>query len=517
MAFKSIMYPDDEYPAIIADTPPEYFNDLNLDKIIEAVISENRLEYLRGYYQTPVASARIILYRQMTMKELYDRDLFNVLLAFSENIRDIESRHIKICGNLDSGASYRNTVLEKSRLYAAAFDYCSKVKELRAYLTEKKLKSEGLKSFLQSLSVYTESENFISIEKETRRIRDIFSSLIYTINIDQNKITVDRYSGEREYKNKIERIFEKFKDNENDLLKFKKIDDRFAEHVETGILNIVAARIYRDEFSQIETFCNQYWDFIAPSIKLFAKEIMFYIAYLNYTEKFKNNGLRFCIPELTEDLSGFFVKDAFDPALAEKLIRNGAKIVCNDISVNEKERIIIVTGANQGGKTTFARMFGQISYLASLGCCVPGACASLSVPDNIFTHFEKQENILSLEGKLSEDILRINSILSEATSKSVIIVNEFLSSTSADDAIAIGKDLLERISRVNCLCLFVTFIYELYENKDNIVSMKVLIEQENPEKRTYKIVREKPDGKAYAFFLAEKFRITEEALIERIK
>ncbi len=365
------------------------------------------------------------------------------------------------------------------------------------------------------LDSYVTSAAFQRLLTDTAALKASLASVRYTLLIGNGFITVKAVENEPDYGAEIQADFEKFRQGAAADHSFKFSDFAQMNHIEAGVLDRVA-RLYPETFAELDTFAGRNTDFFNPTLQRFDREVQFYIACIAHMRRLSSAGLPLCYPKVSTQSKEERVSQCYDLALANVLLGQKHSIVTNDFHLDGRERLFIVSGPNQGGKTTFARTFGQLHYLAAIGYPVPAANARLFLFDRLFAHFEREEDIHNLRGKLHDDLHRIRETLSLATPDSIIVLNEVFNSTSLKDAVFLSTEVLKKIIDLDAICVCVTFIDELARLSKNTVSMASNVKPEDVAQRTFKITRRPPDGLAYAISVAEKYRLTYPQLRERL-
>jgi len=480
--------------------PPPFFRDLNLDQIV-AKITARWTEYdLVPFFNSGLADLDAIRYRQEVMRELERVDLRESLAMFSAKMHTMRQL-LALVEHLDYPYERARQFLNAIQVYSDA------VAAVLGALRPIELRSRGMRAFRDYLEVYVESPGFGALRAEMAVVLAALSAIRYGLRIKGDRVTVLRECGTGDYTQVIEQTFEKFRRGavRDHMVSFA--DPGRLNHIEAQILDRVA-RLHPRVFAALDVFCARHAEYLDEPIVRFDREVQFYMAYLGYIGALQRAGLPFCEPQLSDTSKDERSSDAFDLALASRLVAEQGTVVRNGFHLSGSERILVVSGPNQGGKTTFARMFGQLHYLASLGCPVPGTEARLFLCDQLLTHFERQEDVASLRGKLQDDLIRVHDILGRATPRSIVILNELFGSTTVEDALFLSREVMGELVRLDLLAVCVTFLDELATFSETVVSLVSGVDATDPTIRTFRLERRAPDGLAYALAIAEKYRVT---------
>jgi len=507
-AAPSVLYPPGARPRL-AEGQPACFKDLNLDQVVKAALA-GREEYdLAQFFYSPLQDEASVRYRQEVARDLEKPGAEEVVRVFAKQMRQVRV-------HLRGMAEVESPQLKQGRFLEAAWGYCSAVRALLGGLQRLDLASEGLLGFVAYLRDYAGSQQFSRLTTEADALRRQLSAVEYSVLIAGNRVTVGRFRSEADLSRLVSTAFSKFTEGSttNFLADWKSQGE--PNHVHAQILERVA-RLYPELFGHLERFYGRRDDFMDAAVVAFDREVQFYRAYAALVARLAATGTRFCYPEVSSASKQVAFQGGTDIALALVLARYGETAVSNDIALHANERILVVTGPNQGGKTTFARMFGQLHYLAGLGVPVPAERARLFVPDQVFTHFEREETLGNLQGKLQDELLRVRDILAKASERSVIVMNESFSSTTLSDSLFIGANIIAKITELGALAVYVTFVDELASLSDATVSLVAEVPAGDPGLRTYKVVRKHADGRAYAAALAKKYGLTFSELSQRLK
>lgn len=514
--YYSCLFPDKaSEPSEFIKTMPDHFGDLNLDQITAGAMADFGRYELAPHYYTPVRSDSVIKYRQAVLAELDRPEVLEAVRPVCEILAAVSRLQPKLVTSLKGEGPMENNAMTKGQYLNAAVKYIVALQDYTDRAKELGFTSEALGGFASYVNDLFKTDAWKAFFEHTVRVRSAFDELNYCLLVKGSTIKIRRYEDQEDESNYIRELFSKFAVGESKDYRQKLNENAIAYHVESGILDILVKQ-YPDEFKDLDELTKKFPSFLDGACERFALEMQFYFSYIDYIAPIKKAGLSFCCPSIAHEGDRIEACEAFDLALAHSRL-SGDMPVSNGFWLDKGERVIVITGPNQGGKTTFARSVGQMMHLFSLGLSVPGVSASLPVVSRIFTHFEKEENVENGAGKLMDDLERIKPMLDKADRDSFFVVNEIFASTTLDDATEISRRVMRRLLDIGSLAIWVTFIDEMAEFSKEIVSMMSTVDASGSEKRTYHIERKSADGLAHAMYIARKHALTYEQLMGRLK
>lgn len=166
-------------------------------------------------------------------------------------------------------------------------------------------------------------------------------------------------------------------------------------------------------------------------------------------------------PSIVDDQS-FEVVGGRHPIIEKSMERESQSFISNNCNMSIDERIWLITGPNMAGKSTFLRQNAIIAILGQAGFFVPAERVKIGISDKIFSRIGAGDDLSRGQSTFMVEMLETASILSQSTSKSLIILDEVGRGTSTFDGLAIAWSVLEHIhDKVRARCLFATHYHEL--------------------------------------------------------
>jgi len=415
--------------------------------------------------------------------------------------------------------------------------YISSIETLYSGLSpiKDKLRSTSFKMLADRIFELAESEYYSELNSKlselTSRVREI-KSVTIGVNLDAQlrpssagvlSINPEAFrSGD--VIDKILRL--NFKDDEYtciaDLVPFGKKQSENQKTALSLAFNSAINEVYKKSLNSwkkiVQCYVLENTDFLLNLMP----EIEFLVKGTELMKSLMVRGCDLARPEIApyEDRE-FSAYGLYNPAVALKV---DDEIITNDIEFNsDNAHIYVLTGPNRGGKSVITCAVGISQAMLQLGMFVPAKKARISIADAIYTHFPTGADDTIDKGRLGEECARLVEIFEEISCHSLVLLDESLSSTGSYEASYIASEILAGLSVVGCRCLFSTHLHELAADIDKInekaqaaggTVIDTLVAGIEEGKRSFKIVRTKPDGKSYARDIAEKYGLSYENILK---
>ena len=509
--------------------------DLDLDPVLGALADGSRHgRWIRELMTSLPADAETIRYRQEVLWELIDRpDLAERCAAVLPLVDDLAI----------SGRSRRNDIpplLQAVRRLSELEVYVDCIKGLAAALDTEDLGSVGLRRLRSWIDEVRSDPVFASLDRELPSLKRGFQqhkSITVGVNLDEllrptGAVLLDVRDEAFTEQPLLRRLLGVHKPIHLPA-KGGAGHDRNSRVPLSPLLEDLE-RLIRPAARGLAAALDRYARFTGSSFARMAPELSFYVGAARLARRLISAGLPICRPVIEPaGKRSCEAAEAYNAALAIRWLNTGSRtstasrMVTNRISLGDEGRILIVTGPNRGGKTTFTQTVGIVQVMAQAGLFVPAQEARVSPIDQLASHFPRLERPDQEGGRLGEEAARISSLFDSATDRSLLLFNESLTSTSATEGLAIADDIIRALRVLGTRAVFTTHLHELaardglineeVEGSSAVQSWVAGIEPGPSEStRTYRIAPGPPVGTSYARDIARRFGIEFRQLKDRI-
>ena len=487
----------------------ELTQDLELNTLFDAMSNgdEFLLKVVRKSILTGLENdIETILYRQNILKDVL-KNVSIINKIYEITIEAIELRK----GSWLEISRYPSTILYEAQKMMDL--YLNVLKKLRDIADEhsEKFESEGFKKFFEMIKKELNDEYFIELKNHLKQL-EFSEGILCSAELGKGNISVNYklLKLKSEKKNWLNRTLDKIRLWIEELLDKEKSEYTFylSERDESGARML--AELNDKTVNSAANILAQSTNHIKNFFEILRIELSFYLGCANlYSELLQLKApVCFPIPLDTKERKHSF-KGLYDVCLA---LTKKEKIVGNDIDIDNKD-LVIITGANQGGKSTFLRSIGLSQLMMQSGMLVSAESFSASICDSLFTHYKREEDTTMNSGKLDEEMDRMSKIIDNITPSSILLFNESFAATNEIEGSQIATQITRALMEKRIRVFFVTHLYEfarsLFEgDKGYILFLRA--ERNKDGTRSFKLFQGEPFETSYGKDLYDKIFIKTE-------
>ncbi|HUW64999.1 MAG TPA: DNA mismatch repair protein MutS [Spirochaetia bacterium] len=424
-----------------------------------------------------------ILYRQNILKDCMRnpsivRSIYDMAV---ESIETKKKRYFGILSRYPSGILYSS--IEMLNLFVVM------LKRLKDIVDEHagKFESDGFMAFFAMLNKELGDEFFASVQNHLKELKFREGVLISAELGNDNKGAnyVLRKSQDKTH-SWIKRMFA----NKPPVYTFC-----ISNRDESGARAL--SELHDRGINLVANTLAQSTDHILSFFNMLRTELAFYIGCLNLHGQLaeKLGAMSFPVPVAPDERRHSF-KGLYDVCLALSLEQ---RIVGNDLNADNKY-LVIITGANQGGKSTFLRSIGLSQLMMQCGMFVPAESLCSNVCDGVISHYKREEDAMMNSGKLDEELSRMSNIADNITSNSMLLFNESFAATNEREGSEIARQIICALLENRIKVFFVTHLYEFahgfYGGKMANASF-LRAERQTDGGRSFKIIEGEPLQTSY--------------------